>query len=331
MSGVTKVDTILVATDFSKAAQRAVAWAAQIGRPHGARLVLYHGVAPPIPPLVSPASEMLSNESQELERRNAYARLEEVAETLRRQETEIEVETDVQIDLGAEMILQRCEVHGADLIVAGTRGLGQVKKVLLGSTATQLIRKAPVPVVTVPPLAGPSRPIRHVLVPTDLFSDPQDTIRAIEKLLGTAAGGADLTLLHVHEAPYQPSSPWAAPLVLAPRNPTAVAAVRRLEDMAKRLEHRMHGIETVACGGDPARAIDREAQHVQADLIVMIHGRSTLSRLFRSSTAERVLAASPCPVLTLRNAPDSRASTVGESLASHAGPETRTLQCSYTS
>ncbi|HVD40715.1 MAG TPA: universal stress protein [Solirubrobacterales bacterium] len=47
-------------------------------------------------------------------------------------------------------IAAACEEIGADLLVAGSRGYGPVMRVLLGSVSTQLVHKAPCPVLVVP-------------------------------------------------------------------------------------------------------------------------------------------------------------------------------------
>jgi nucleotide-binding universal stress UspA family protein len=47
-------------------------------------------------------------------------------------------------------IAEACEEAGADLLVAGSRGYGPVMRVLIGSVSTQLVHKAPCPVLVVP-------------------------------------------------------------------------------------------------------------------------------------------------------------------------------------
>jgi nucleotide-binding universal stress UspA family protein len=47
-------------------------------------------------------------------------------------------------------IAEACEEAGADLLVAGSRGYGPVLRVLLGSVSTQLMHRAPCPVLVVP-------------------------------------------------------------------------------------------------------------------------------------------------------------------------------------
>ncbi|HEU5062211.1 MAG TPA: universal stress protein [Solirubrobacterales bacterium] len=50
----------------------------------------------------------------------------------------------------ATVIAEACEEAGADLLVVGSRGYGPVRRALLGSVSTQLLRKAPCPVLVVP-------------------------------------------------------------------------------------------------------------------------------------------------------------------------------------
>ena len=53
--------------------------------------------------------------------------------------------------------------------------------------------------------------------------------------------------------------------------------------------------------GVPYERITRAAKAQHVDLVVMgTHGRTGLARLFLGSVAERVVAMSPCPVMTVR-------------------------------
>jgi nucleotide-binding universal stress UspA family protein len=58
---------------------------------------------------------------------------------------------------------------------------------------------------------------------------------------------------------------------------------------------------TIVESGAVADRIVRAARARRADLIVMgTHGRTGVSRLLLGSVASRVIATSPCPVLTVR-------------------------------
>jgi nucleotide-binding universal stress UspA family protein len=298
MMPVRKLRTIFAATDFSRTADDAVRWGASLAKSHGARLVLHPSVAAPPPPLFSPGLEISTDESQEVKRSHATAKLERIAEELAA--TGIDVQIDLGGDLGARPLLASALHYDADLLVVGTRGQRRFRRALLGSTASQLVRESPIPVLVVPPGATPAHPIRRVLIPTDLEIDPTRAVEALRDLLGEEAAPLEATLLHVHERLYQPASPWSTPLVVGADSEILSATAQRLEEVAQRLGSAFTRISTVVCSGDAARAIDCEAQSRGADLTVVAHGRAMLSRLFRSSTAERILAESPCPVLSIR-------------------------------
>ena len=61
---------------------------------------------------------------------------------------EIETETAVVPGNPATVILEEAEKTKSDLIILGSRGLGAVKGLLLGSVSAAVIQKAPCPVLT---------------------------------------------------------------------------------------------------------------------------------------------------------------------------------------
>ncbi len=61
---------------------------------------------------------------------------------------EIQTETTVIPGHPATVILEEAEKGNIDLIVLGSRGLGAVKGLLLGSVSAAVIQKAPCPVLT---------------------------------------------------------------------------------------------------------------------------------------------------------------------------------------
>jgi nucleotide-binding universal stress UspA family protein len=64
--------------------------------------------------------------------------------------------------------------------------------------------------------------------------------------------------------------------------------------------------------GDPAKEIVASAEEWEADLVVMgTHGRGRLATFVLGSTAEGVIRASPCPVVTVAHDPRGRAAPNG--------------------
>lgn len=290
--------TIFAATDFSSTANQAVRLGARLAKSNGARLILHHSVAAHPRPLLSAGTEIFASETVEVRQSRATAKLERIAEEL--EALGVEIQIDLGGDVGARPLLASALHHDAELLIVGSRGQRRWRRALLGSTASQLVRESPIPVLVVPPRADIDRPLRRILIPTDLEIDLAWPVEALRNVLGEASAPLEATLLHVHEGLYQPASPWSTPLVVGADGQTLSAAAERLEEAARHLPSSFAHVSTVVCSGDAARAIDCEAQSRRADLTVVAHGRSMRSRLFRSSTAERILAESPCPVLSVR-------------------------------
>lgn len=296
-----KISTIVAATDFSDDASCAVAWAREVARQHGARLVLAHAfVAEAIP-----APEFVPVPPQYYEEIHGEARrqLDAAASALRAEGVDVDAELVLASPaLGVADVARR---RRADLIVAGTRGRTAWKRVLLGSTAARLLRDAPCPVLTVHRHdAGPPRPLRTVLVPTDFSEDAALAAEAATRLLGTGSGDRRIVLLHAYRVPVE-AMHLPAQVLLDAIHTTSEAARTQLAALAAELRHPGVVVETVARQGYPPDVILEQAPLVGADLVAMgTHGRSGLGRLVLGSTAERVLATAPCPVLTVRRGAD---------------------------
>jgi nucleotide-binding universal stress UspA family protein len=61
----------------------------------------------------------------------------------------VEISTHLSFGAPSFEIVERAEKTKADLIVMGTRGLGAVKQLFLGSVTARTIQNAPCPVLTV--------------------------------------------------------------------------------------------------------------------------------------------------------------------------------------
>jgi nucleotide-binding universal stress UspA family protein len=143
--------------------------------------------------------------------------------------------------------------------------------------------------------------IRRILHPSD-FSRASSAAfnRAVEM---AKANRAELTVLHV----LPPAVPMYGDGYLSPRQYEEIEASARahagkqlaaLLAKARRSGVRVKG---VLLDGQPYERITRAAKSQRADLVVMgTHGRTGLARFFVGSVAERVVATSPCPVMTVR-------------------------------
>ncbi|MBM4267753.1 MAG: universal stress protein [Deltaproteobacteria bacterium] len=292
------VKTILVATDFSEDAGAALDWAAAVARESGAKIILTHAamVTTPVAPEFVPLDGSFYTQLYDI----ARSRLEELAVKVR--EDGLTVETELSVEPAVSSVLSVAQKRGADVIVAGTRGLTGWKRVVLGSVAARIVREARCPVVTVHAAdAKKHRPVRTILIATDFSEDAALAASAASRLVGEGGPDRRLVLLHVYHYPVIFTQ--SAPPVLAAKIEEVIHSARReIAALAARFERQGVHVETRIDEGTPARVILDHAEQLGADLIAMgTHGRSGLDRLFLGSTASKVLSAAPCPVLTVRS------------------------------
>jgi universal stress protein A len=132
---------VLLATDFSPAADAAAEVARGLATEAKARLHIVHVV----PPLTDPSHEV---------------------ERLRREVARLGVPAESALRHGraAPEILRYAREHGIDLIVVGSHGRSGFSHVLLGSVAEEIVRLAPCLVLSVPATFA-RRPCEHASPP----------------------------------------------------------------------------------------------------------------------------------------------------------------------
>ena len=203
---------------------------------------------------------------------------------------------------------------GIDLLVMGTHGSTGLKRTLLGSVASSVARQNPCPVLLVPPSlwsgSAHTPGLERVMIATDFH---ESALEAARWSIRDLAPEAEHSLVHVLEVPNPPA-------VLAGRYGSREELLRtareggqqRLDELriALRPEPHLGGvlpIRTLVREGQPANEIIRLAEAADVDLIVMgEHGRSERERSAWTrlgTTVERVLRASPIPVLVARGLP----------------------------
>ena len=142
---------ILALVDFSIASAVALRTAVDLSRRHGGRITLVHALKDVPHHMVFSGSE-----AWEVVRR-LPARTEAVAERLRRTAAFFgarDVDTEVATGLTDGVILEIATRSQTDLIVLGVAHRSWLDRLLLGSTARRVLRRATVPVLVVPVVAG---------------------------------------------------------------------------------------------------------------------------------------------------------------------------------
>ena len=145
---MTPIRTILHPTDFSPSSESALELAGALARDYGARLVIVHVVEPlaaTIDGIVIPQPEQY------------FEDLRRKLEQVRPLERDIPVQHAFVKGAPVPEILRTIRDEACDLVVMGTHGRTGLGRLLMGSVAEQIIRKASCPVLTVKtPLAARS-------------------------------------------------------------------------------------------------------------------------------------------------------------------------------
>lgn len=140
-----KIETILFPTDFSRPAEHALAWAADMARTFGARLTILHVVPPSAYPLHNVAQlRGFPNLRDEVNKRC----LDEL-QTLVGRVPDTPTDTLVLEGIPHAEIVDHATKGSFGLIVMATHGHTGLKHMLLGSVAERVVRLAPCPVLTV--------------------------------------------------------------------------------------------------------------------------------------------------------------------------------------
>lgn len=145
-------------------------------------------------------------------------------------------------------------------------------------------------------------PFRHILVATDFSEASRRAFESAGEL--AAALGADLTVLHACEVPVPPDAGLAVPPGVDLLSAAEAEARRRLDELVASATARGWPCRAILRVGVPWQEILSVAAEALFDLVVMgTHGRRGIAHALMGSVAEKVVRASPVPVLTVRPAP----------------------------
>jgi nucleotide-binding universal stress UspA family protein len=290
---MTGPNRILVATDFSEKADKAIGAALALAERKQAELHLVHALEVALP-LFEPYAVVIPADWVGESRKLAQEKLETAhSRVTARGLTGTTHLGDVP---AAHAIAERAREIGADLVVVGTHGHTGLKHVVLGSVAERTVEHAPCSVWTVKGEAATAAP-RTIVVGSD-FSDAGGS--AIETAATWARDvGAKLHLVHALQVPMPLVAPYEVAIPEGIIEGARREAQRQLDETAAGLT----GLSvTTELATTPAHAaLVDAAERLSADLIVTgSRGHTGLKHALLGSVAERTLRYAPCGVLTVR-------------------------------
>jgi nucleotide-binding universal stress UspA family protein len=287
--------TLLVPLDGSHLAEQALPYAERLAEATSARLVLSRVL--PLSVLQRPEADLASADE-------ARAYLQTIADRLTSKGRV--VETTAPWGDPASWILDQVSSTHADLVVMATHGRSGPGRWLYGSVADEILRRASVPVMVVPPAVAEPWPADRppcILVPLDGSRHAEAALGPAKELAKRL--GAEIVLLQVVQFPrysfYGDGSAYLAAFDPAAFDPDMALGEARqyLEGLTTQLV--VSRVRVVTELGEPSLAIAEVARREKADLIAMAtHGRSGLARLVLGSIATGTLQRTSVPLMLIR-------------------------------
>lgn len=287
---------VLLGTDGSQEAQMAAKAAVGLAQQTGSELHVIHVLALPLD--THDPSSFEPEWRRQLETR-ARSELKDEVDTI---EASGGVVADTHLGVGSPdaEIVALAEEIGAGLIVMGSRGLGGIRRALMGSVSSAVVRHAHCPVIVVrgEAVVLPTK----ILLATDGSEDSELAARAAADL--AKSSGSELHVVYVQPMPERHSRPMRFAADLPPKVVESVEeeARTKLEKLVQKMREESSEVtQAHAREGLPAAEIVTLAEEVGAGLIVMgARGVGGIRRALTGSVSDSVVRHAHCPVLVVR-------------------------------
>lgn len=203
----------------------------------------------------------------------------------------------VEEGLASSVVPAQAARADADLVVVGVRGQSVLRRLVLGSTASHLLRRSHSPVLVV---KNPCRqPYRRVLLALDFSPVSALTLRLVREL----APQADLVLLHAFDVPFEGMLQYAGvsqDVIHQYRIEARERAMQQLREMAAAQGLSAGQFTPLVEHGDAVALITGHQARLGCDLIAMgKHGTHVTEELLLGSVTRRVLSEGDADVLVV--------------------------------
>jgi nucleotide-binding universal stress UspA family protein len=284
---------VLAATDFSPAARHAAERAARLAGETGATLALLHVL--PGTSLAELRQWLGAGHALEQQlQADTLSQLQQAAQALQL-ERGVPVRTLQASGVAFEEIAREAERQDAAVMVLGARGMGFLRRLVLGSTSERLLRRSTRPLLLVRQM--PHEPYRRALVAVDFSAWSASALQTARRL----APGARLMLFSVFQVPFEDKLRFAgvdAATIEHYRRQARAEALQRLHTLAQQAGLKAGEWEPQVAEGDASMRIVETEQALDCDLVVLgKHGQSATEELLLGSVTKHVLAEGSADVL----------------------------------
>lgn len=275
--------SLVCGVDHSSGARAAARFAGDLADRLATRVVLVHAVQPPLPqsePGMAAGTTAVGAPNWEVLDQLRAAGADLLEELSRELSASLEVVTELKVGDASDVVAAAAEHYGAEFLLVGSRGLGSVGALILGSVSLRLAVHAPCPTVVVPESADTigDGPILCAVDDSEAARTAASTAATLSERLN-----ASLVLVHVGAE----NAPAGHEGELLARLATGIG----LRSSA----------ETALARGDPAAAIVEAAATYGAAMIVIgSRGRGALASAVLGSVSSAVATHSPRAVMVVR-------------------------------
>jgi nucleotide-binding universal stress UspA family protein len=209
----------------------------------------------------------------------------------------------------AGTLCKLAEDEGADVLVLGSTRRGRAGRVLIGTTASQVLNSAPCPIVVAP--HGYKRPetgLRTIVVAFDGSPQSEQALRWASSI--ATAVGAALTLVDVvpDNSPElsRADIPWPDEDFQKALEGLRAAAQACVDEALLNTPGGLARTGKVLIG-DPAASLCHEVRHGVDLLVAGSRGRSPLKRMLLGSVSADLMRMSPCPFVVVPSSTTEKA------------------------
>lgn len=285
---------ILASTDLSAPSRHAMGRAFHLAAETGAQITLLHVLQQSAIDELKKLFEQESGEIVENIRAQARDTLSQLAADLG-QTCGISAAIHLASGNVLHTIVEHAEAIDAGLLVIGAQGEGFLRHLVLGTTASRLLRLTMRPILLVK--QAPHEPYRRVLVPVDFSPASAVALRLARAL----APQAHIVLLHAFEAPFEGKLAYAGvakEIIEYYRTSMKLETQQHLRALAATAGLSSQETTLLALHGDISQHILEQEQKQDCDLIIMgKHGSDMVEDFLLGSVTKHVLHSSQGDVL----------------------------------
>ena len=181
--------TILIPTDFSENAANAFRYGIAFAKKLSAKIILYNVIHVPtdvVPPIIATSFD-------EMEKK-ALTKLENWKYEYLKHEKSVEVQCIVETGFAGDEIILHAKKRNVDLIIMGTKGATGLFEKMMGSITSNVIEKAPCPVLAIPENIS-LNDIKRIVFATDYRDNDFESLVNITEIAKNF--NAEILVLHV--------------------------------------------------------------------------------------------------------------------------------------